>query len=82
MVSLLVVLEHPGPSHFPDLIQIPEQPSIEYLCAVGPVEAFDIGVLVWLSRLDVTDLDVVLLTPVYERLAGQFGSVVTADRFG
>ena len=78
MVPLLVVFEHPGPSHFPNLLQIAEHPGIEDLCAVGPVEAFDVRVLVWLAGLDVVDQDPVVSASGRKRFAKKFRAVVGA----
>jgi hypothetical protein len=39
------------------LIQVIEQVGVENLLSVGAVEPLDVGVLVWLGRLDVPDLD-------------------------
>ena len=45
MVPFLVVFEHPGPSDLSNFVQMTEQPSVEYLRAIGSIESFDVGVL-------------------------------------
>src|SRR3546814_2113820 len=47
--------------------------------AEGPVEAFDIGVLVGLARLDVTDGHAVELGPLHEGFAQELRAVVGAQ---
>ena len=82
MVAFLVVFEHPGPGHFPDLVEIPKKPGIENLCSIGSVEAFDIRVLVWLSGLDVVDQDAMVSAPGRKRLAQELRTVVGAQHIG
>lgn len=82
MVSFLVVFEHPGPGHFPDLVQIPKQPGIEDFCAVGLVEAFDVRILVGLPGLNVVDLDTVVGSPSRKRLTEKFWAIVGAQHIG
>lgn len=78
----LVVALHPLPTDLPYLVQILEEPGIQYLVTVRPVEALDEGVLVGLARLDVPDLDPVILAPAHKDLAQEFRPVVAADRPG
>lgn len=79
MVSLFVVFEHPGPADFADFIKIAEQPGVGHLVAVAAVEAFDVGVLVWLARLDVVDHHAVRFAPRGEHLAQELGAIVSAQ---
>jgi hypothetical protein len=46
----------------------------------GPVEAFDVGALVGLARLDEAHFDVLAAASGGEGLAGQLGAVVAANR--
>lgn len=55
VIPLLVILEHPRPGEFEDFIQVSEQPSLEDFLPIRSVEAFDIGILIGLARLDVID---------------------------
>ena len=57
------------------LKQVMPQPVISH-CAVEP---FDIGILLRIAWLDVTQRDVMLLRPVFELLADVFRTVITAD---
>ena len=79
--TLLVVHDHPFFSDLSDLIQALEQICVQYLLPIGPVEAFDVGVLIGLPRLYVADLDIVLISPVYKDLAQQLRAIVAPDRF-
>jgi hypothetical protein len=54
---LRVVGRQPGGGHVTHLGQRGEEPGIEHLGAVGPVEALDEGVLARLPRLDVMQAD-------------------------
>ena len=53
MGTSLVVLDHPPVGGLAKVFDAQEQVRIENLLAERPVEAFDVGVLVGLSRLDV-----------------------------
>ena len=46
----------------------------------GAVVAFDIGVLLGLSGLDVLDCYLILLSPLSQRLAYVFGAIIDPDR--
>ena len=61
MRPLLVVFDQPLPSDLPDLVEVLEQISTEHLITERPVEPLDERILVRLARLDVLDLDIVLL---------------------
>lgn len=56
--------------------------GVQYFVAIGPAEAFGVGVLVRLAGLDVAQFDAVVATPVDYRLGGVFRAVVAADRPG
>lgn len=66
MVALLVVLDHPPPRRLPDILKADEQVQVEHFLAEGAVESFDVGILIWLIRLDVVDRYTVLLEPLDE----------------
>ena len=55
MGAFLVVVEHPPPRCFANVIQACEQVLVQDLLAERPVEALDVGVLVGLAGLDVLD---------------------------
>ena len=69
MGSCLVVVEHPPVRCLANVVQACEQVLVQDLLAEGPVEAFDVGVLVGLAGLDVADGDTVGLGPGGERFA-------------
>jgi hypothetical protein len=73
---LLVVLDHPPPGRFPDVVEAQEQVLVEDLLAEGPVEALGLGVLVRLAGLDVPDRKAMVLGPADELLAEELGPVV------
>ena len=79
MGSLLVVLDHPSPRGFADVVERGEQMLVQDLFAQGPVEAFDVGVLVGLARLDVLDRHAVGLGPLDEGFAQELRAVVSAE---
>ena len=79
MRPLLVVRPQPLGRHLPHLIEIVEEVGVEDLAAVRPVESFDVGVLVRLAGLDVTDLDLVFLAPVDEKLAQELRAIVPTE---
>jgi hypothetical protein len=43
------------------------------------IEPFDIGVLLWLTGLDILDPDLLLYRPLQQRAADVFRGVVTTD---
>lgn len=82
MGTLLVVLEHPPVGGLAHVIKAGEQVLVQDLLAEGPVEAFDVGVLVRLARLDVPDGHAVELGPLHEGLAQELRAVVGAQDLG
>jgi len=80
--SDLVVALDPFGGDFPHLLQGIEHIGAQHLLVVGSVEAFDIGVLVGLARLDESQLDVLLLAPIGEGLAHQLRAVIAANSTG
>ena len=79
MQSLLVVLDHPPPDRFAYVLEGGKQVLIEDFLTEGAVEAFDVGVLVRLARLDVLDGHGVGLGPLHERFAQELRAVVRAQ---
>src|SRR5690606_39752393 len=73
MRSPLVVIEQPPVSDLANLVEITEQVLVQHLLSVCTVEAFDVGVLVRLARLDVTDAHSGVLRPRDELSAEEFG---------
>ena len=69
MRPVFVVLDHPPPGGFPDVLQRREQVLVQYLFAIRAVKAFDVGILIWLARLDILDRHPHVLCPGRERLA-------------
>lgn len=76
---MLVVLEHPPVGGLAHVVEAREQVAVEHFLAEGAVEAFDVGVLVGLARLDVLDGHAVGLGPLHESLAQEFRSIVGAQ---
>ena len=76
MGTLLVVLEHPPVRGLAHVVEAGEQVLVQDLLAEGPVEAFEVGVLVGLAGLDVADGHAVELGPLHEGLAQELRAVV------
>src|SRR5205085_4734311 len=55
------------------------QPRVEHVAAIRAVEALDVGVLVGLAGLDVTDVDLLFLAPVGKCPGGKLRAVVAAQ---
>jgi len=53
--TLLVVFDHPTVSRLADVVEAGEQVLVQNLLSEGPLEAFDVGVLVRLAGLDVAN---------------------------
>ena len=79
MGPFFVVFPHPRRGDISHFIEGLKEVSVEHFAAIRPIESFDIGVLVWLPRLDVADVDLMLITPIDEGLAQEFRTVVAAD---
>ena len=75
----MVVSVSPIFSHLAPLIERGENVAIQHLGSESAVEAFDIGVLCWLSWLDVNQLDTVLLCPLVQSCTDKFRPVVQAQ---
>jgi hypothetical protein len=76
MGTLLVVLEHPPVRRLAYVVEAGEQVLVQDLLAEGPVEAFDVGVLVGLAGLDLADGHAVELGPLHEGLAQELRAIV------
>jgi hypothetical protein len=66
MGAFFVVDRDPFVGDLTDLIQIFKEISIQDFMPIGSVKPFDKGVLAWLARLDVTQLDALFLAPLNE----------------
>ena len=75
MGTLFVILDHPLPYDFTDLIQILKQIGVQHLFPESAVEALDESVLVGLAGLDVAYLHAIVLAPPHEGLTQQFRAV-------
>ena len=79
MGPLAVVALEPGVGEIPDLADRFKGIRIEYFGAVAPIEAFDVRILIGLTRLNVVHCHTVGFAPVHDRLCGEFGSVVPSE---
>lgn len=82
MRAFVVVASQPGVDDLADLVQVFQQVCVQDFGPIGPVEALDVGVLVGLAGLNVTQLDAVIETPVDHRLGGILRSLVAANGLG
>lgn len=78
MWPLVVVAMTPVPGHAADFVQRGEHEPIQHLGTEGTVEAFDIGVLGRLARLDMDKGDAVQLRPLLECGTDELRPVVQA----
>jgi hypothetical protein len=69
MGTLIVVLEHPPARRVAHVVEAGEQVLFADLLAEGSVEVFDVGVLVGLAGLDVSDCHAVELGLLHEGFA-------------
>ena len=76
MRSFVVVVEPPQPSHLANLAQRLEQIGVQKLVAERTVKAFRKTVLLWLSLLDVDDLDTLLFAPVSKGARYEFWPII------
>ena len=60
----MVVAVSPVLCHAAHFVERGEDITIQHLSSEGTVEAFDVGVLCWLSWLDMDQLNTVLLCPL------------------
>ena len=73
------VVEQELPGFRPDLIESGKQPQVYHFLPIGPIEAFDKGILIGFARLDEFDFGFVILSPVLQVAASKFGSVVNSN---
>ena len=78
----LVVLSDPVPGHFPDFIQGEEQPGVQDLFAVGPVQKHDQSILVGLSGLDELQRHASISSPVRKVGSQELRAVVDSKGAG
>lgn len=76
MESVMVVTVLPVSRHVPDLLQAVKYIAVQHLSAVSPVESLDIGVLRWLSWLDVIQPDALGPNPLCQRVRNELRPVV------
>ena len=80
MGAFLVVDGDPLASNFPNLPERLEHASIQDLMPEGAIEAFDVDILIRLTRLDVVELYALVPAPGDQHLGQILGSVINADR--
>ena len=78
----MVVAVHPVLGHAPDLGQGLKDVAVQDFCSIGTVEAFDIGILGRLARLDELKGDGVTLSPVSQSFADELRAVVHPKPLG
>ena len=76
VASSLVVLQQKTPGLLADLFERGEEPDVQDLFSIGPIETFDESILIGFPRLDVLDLDPVLVSPGAKLRSQKLGSVV------
>lgn len=76
--TVLIVVDQEAPRRLADVLQPGEQVLVKHLLAVGPVEALDVVVLVWLAGLDVLNGHPGQLGSLGEGLAQELRAVVGA----
>jgi hypothetical protein len=59
--------------------QAVEDLLVEAFIAQAAIEALDAAILLRLARVDVMPLDLVVVRPLQDRLAGELGAIVTDD---
>ena len=78
MWPVVVVSVQPVGRHVPHFLEGVEHVAVQYLGAVGLVEAFDIGVLGGLAWLDVIEGDALGLRPFGQGVGDELGAIVNA----
>ena len=73
---LLLLFDHPPVLGPPNVVERGEQVLVEQLIPEGPVEAFNVSVLIRLARLDVLDRHAGMLGPVGEALTEELRAIV------
>ena len=82
MTSMFVVVRPPAAELLLCVLQGQEPVFVQALGSKPTVEGFDQGVVRRLARTTEVKLDAVGVSPLIQRLRGEFGSIVHADRFG
>ena len=80
MGPLAVVNPKPGVGQGAPLRDGLKEVRVQHLGSITPIEALNVGVLIWLARLDVVRGDAVLRTPIDKRLGGEFRAVVPSTK--
>lgn len=75
----IVVIVSPKGQLAPCIVQAVEHSLVQELVAQAAVEAFDDGILLRLSRVDVMPLDIVVVCPFQDRPAGELGAVTPSE---
>ena len=75
----LVVARQPFGRDLPHLLKRIEQVCTQHFFAIGPVKAFDVGVLIGLAPLDEAQFDVLLFAPVGKGLTGELRTIVATE---
>ena len=76
MWAFFVVRPDPGLGDFPSLLQIIEQIGIEDFMPIGSVKAFNKGILLKLTRLNVFQFDAFGLAPFGKDGGPEFRTVI------
>src|SRR5882762_3848917 len=79
MRSVVVVASTPVLGHAPNLIERSEDVAVQHFGAEGAVEAFDVGILGRLARLDVDQFNDVASSPLAKGGTDEFRAVVQAQ---
>ena len=76
---MLVVVAPPSRDSNPRLSQAGKPVIVQTLIPKTAIEALDIGILRRLSCLDQLELNAILVSPLIQRLAGEFRPLVSTD---
>ena len=72
---------HPVFGHLSDLSERSKQVQIKQLISIGSIEAFDVGVLCWFSRLDEVEHYVVFIGPISQRQRDKLRTIIDSQFF-
>lgn len=75
----MVVTMQPVGRHVPDLLEGIKDIAVQHFGAVRLVESFDIGILGWLSRLDVIEGNALGLGPLGQDMGDEFRAVIQVN---
>ena len=79
MRAMVVIAMQPVLGHRAHFLQRFKDITVEHLCSVNSVEAFDISVLRRLARLNVAQLYAFTLRPLFQGLGDEIRPVVQAN---